>query len=55
MFSNNIPNWTTFVKEVFYSIFSLENGEETVLLPNYSSTLTVYGTFLNSIPNGSNL
>ena len=28
-FTNNIPNWVTFVKEVFYIILSLERDEMT--------------------------
>ena len=33
-FSNNIPNWATFVKEVSDSMLSLESDEMTALLPN---------------------
>ena len=48
-FSKMIPNWPTFVKEVFDSIFSLEGDEMTALWPNDS--LMFYETFSNSIPN----
>ena len=30
-FSNSKPNWTTFVKEVFDSVFRLESDERTAL------------------------
>ena len=33
-FSNSIPNWTTFVKEVFDFMISLESDEMTALWPN---------------------
>ena len=32
-FSNSIPKWTTFVKEVFDSMFGLESDEMTALQP----------------------
>ena len=40
--SNSIPNWATFVKEVFDSMFSLESDEMTALWPNDSLTFTFY-------------
>ena len=51
IFSNSIQNWTTFVKEVFDSVFSLESDEMTALCPNNSLTFTFYVTFSKSIPN----
>ena len=39
-FSNSIPNWATFVKEVFDSMFSLESDKMTALRPNDSVTFT---------------
>ena len=50
-FSYSIPYWTTFVKEVFDSMFSLESDEMIALWPNDSLTFTFYVTFLKSIPN----
>ena len=47
----NIPNWKTFVKEVFDSLFSLESDEMTALWPNDSLTFTFYVIISNSIPN----
>ena len=35
-FSNSIPKWTTFVKEIFDLMTSLESDEMTALLPNGS-------------------
>ena len=51
IFSNMIPNWATFVKEVFDSVFSLESDEMTALWPNDSLTFTFYVLFSNSVPN----
>ena len=51
IFSSSIPNWTTFVKEVFDLMFSLEGDKMTALLPNGSLTLTFYVTISNSILN----
>ena len=50
-FSNSIPNWSNFVKEVFDSMLSLESIEMTALGPNGSLTFTFYLKFSNSIPN----
>ena len=50
-FSNSIPYWTTFVREVFDSMFSLESDEMTALWPNNSLTFTFYSSFSNSNPN----
>ena len=50
-FSNNIPNWASFEKEVFDPMFSLESEEMTVLWSNDASTFTFYVTISNSIPN----
>ena len=47
-FSNSIPNCTTFVKEVFDLMFSLESDEMTALWPNDIITSTFYVTFSNS-------
>ena len=41
-FSNSIPNWRTFVKEVFDLMFSLESDKMTTLWPNDSLTFTIY-------------
>ena len=49
--SKSIPNWATFVKEVFDSMFSLESDEMTALWPNDSLTFTFYLTFSYSMPN----
>ena len=49
--SKSIPNWATFVKEVFDSMFSLESDEMTALWPNDSLTFTFYVIISNSIPN----
>ena len=49
-FSNSIPNWRTFVKEVFDLMFSLEGDEMTALGPRDNFTFTLYVVFLNSIP-----
>ena len=51
LFSYSMLNWTTFVKEVFVSVFSLESDEMTALWPNGSLTFTFYLKFSNSIPN----
>ena len=48
---NSIPNWTTFVKEVFDLMFSLESDKMTALWLNDSLTFTFFVLFLNSIPN----
>ena len=45
--SNSIPNWATFVKEVFDSMFSLESDKMTALWPNDILSFT----FSNIIPN----
>ena len=50
-FSNSIPNWATFVKEVFYAMFISESDEMTALWPGDSLTFTLYVTFSNSITN----
>ena len=39
---NNIPNWATFVKEVFDPMFSLESDEMTALCANNSLTSIFY-------------
>ena len=49
--SKSIPNWATFVKEVFDSMFSLESDKMTALWPNDSLTFTFYVIISNSIPN----
>ncbi len=49
--SNGIPNWATFVKEIFDSKFSLESDEMTALWTNDSLTFTFYVIISNSIPN----
>ena len=49
--SNSIPNWRTFVKEFFDSMFSSESDEMTALWANDSLTFTFYLTFSNSIQN----
>ena len=51
IFSNRLPNWATFVKEVFDSMFSLESDKMTVLWQSDSLTFTFYVTFSNSKPN----
>ena len=50
-FSKSIPNWTTFVKEVFYIMISLDSDKLTPFWPNDSLSITFYATFSNSIPN----
>ena len=50
IFSNSIPNWATFVKEVFDSMFSLEIDKRTALRQNDILTFTFYVTFSNIIP-----
>ena len=49
IFSNIIPNWTTFVKEVL--IISLESDKMTALWQNDSFNFPLYVTFSNSMPN----
>jgi len=51
IYSNRIPNWASFVKEVFDSMFSLESDKMTALWPNHRLTFTFYVIFSNSIPN----
>ena len=48
---DSIPNWATFVKEVFDLIFSLESDKMTALWTNESITFTFYVIISNSIPN----
>ena len=50
--SNRIPNWVSFVKEVFFNLkFSLESDEMTALESNDSLTFTFYVIISNSILN----
>ena len=48
---NSIPNWASFVKEVFDLMFSLESDEMSVFWPNDSLTFTFNVIISNSIPN----
>ena len=48
--SKSIPNWATFVKEVFDSMFSLKNDKMTVLWANDSLTFSFYVIISNIIP-----
>ena len=48
-FTNSIPKWTTFVKEVYDSMISLEVSKWL----NDSLTFTFYDTLSNSIPTTS--
>ena len=48
--SNSIPNWATFVKEVFDLMFSLKNDKMTVLWANDSLTFSFYVILSNIIP-----
>ena len=50
-FSNSIPNWRTFVKEVFDLMFSLESDKMAALWPNDTLTFTFYAIFSSRIPN----
>ena len=50
-FSNSIPKWTAFVKEVFDLMISIESDKITALWPNDFLTLTFYGTSSNHITN----
>ena len=49
-FSNSIPKWTTFVKDVFDSMINLESFKMNVFWLNDSLTFTFYDTLSNSIP-----
>ena len=51
IFSNRIPNWATFVKEVFDSMFGLGIDKMTALRRNDISPFTSYVTFSNITPN----
>ena len=50
-FSKSKQNWTTFVKQVFVSMFSLEKDEMTAWWPNDSLFFTFDEEFSNSVPN----
>ena len=49
-FSNSIPQWTTFVIDVFDSMINLESFKMYALWLNNSLTFTFYDTLSNSIP-----
>ena len=49
--SNSIPNWKSFVKKFFDSVFSLESDEMTAVWPSDSLAFTFYVLFSNSILN----
>ena len=50
-FSNSIPNWATFVKDIFDLMFSLEGDKVTALWARDNLTFTFYVAFSNSILN----
>ena len=50
-FSNSIPNWTAFVKEVFDLMLKLQSDEMTALWSNERLTSTFYEAFSKSMPN----
>ena len=53
-FSRSIPNWTTFVKEVFNMILSLESDKMTALWLNESLTWTIFVKIMIRLPNWTN-
>ena len=50
-FLKSIPNWITFVKEVFDLMFSLESDKMIDLWQNGSLTFPFYAIFSKGIPN----
>ena len=48
-FSNSIPDFTKYVKEVFDPIFTFESDKMTALQPNDNVAFTFYLTFSKSI------
>ena len=53
--SKGIPNWKTFVKEVFDLIISLNSDKMTALGPTDSLAFTFHETFANSLPKWTTL